>query len=165
MSVGPALPTEADIADRCGGNPLVAMILLLDADPQLRRRFRAETAEVLDEFGLGCPADFIGVRGRACPAMPEMPGGGADVDIADPYWASWLHGGVRQVDPYRSALGDDVRLPERDALSSFEWKILVERVRTVIRRAVASIDGESSDVSGSAQPGREGPSGVPDLRR
>ena len=141
MNPAARLPSEDEIAARCGGNPLVALILLLDADPDLRRHFRREPAAMFAEFGLGCPSDFIGVRGRACPAMPVMPGGPADRDIADGYWASWLRGGVRQIDPYRSTLlPQHARLPQRHSLDSLEWRIVVARVKAVIAAAIAAID-------------------------
>ena len=135
-----SLPDEQEIARRCRGNGLVALLLLLDADDALRRRFARTPAAVLTDFGLGRPADLLGVQGLACPAMPELPGGVADEDVASSYWRGWLRGGVRQVDPYRAALPPDRRLPRRSDLSPTQWQVLVERVQSVIAGTLDAIE-------------------------
>ncbi|MGF1470881.1 MAG: hypothetical protein ACFB50_03960 [Rubrobacteraceae bacterium] len=136
----PRIPDEEEILRRCHGNGLVALLLLLDADDELRERFARDTAAVLEEFGLGRPADLLGVRGLACPAMPSLPGGPGDDDVADPYWRSWLRGGVRQVDPYRANVPPAYKLPRRSSVSEVEWEILVGRVRSAISRSLDDIE-------------------------
>lgn len=135
-----SLPDEDEIFRRCRGNGLVALLLLLDVDDALRRRFARAPAAVLAEFGLGRPADLLGVRGLACPAMPELPGGTGDEDVAHPYWRGWLRGGVRQVDPYRTAFPPQQRLPRRSNVSAGEWQVLAARVRSVISRTLDEIE-------------------------
>ena len=78
--------------------------------------------------------------GMGATAMPAMPGGPADHDISDSYWASWLRGGVSQVDLHRSAPPQGARLPPRASLDSLEWNIVVARVKAVIAAALAAID-------------------------
>lgn len=136
----PSLPDEREIRQRCGGNGLLALMLLLDADEELRAHFTLDPASVLADFGLGCPADLVGVRGVVCPAMPSMPGGHADSEIADAHWKGWLRGGVRQVDPYRLTVAPQSRFPPRSGLSEQEWATLVQRVRSVIADFLRDIE-------------------------
>lgn len=118
-------------------NPLIQVLKLLMADPQLRRTFIADPALVFKQLGLGCPADFVGRRGNHCPVMPPLPAGEAARDISHPYWQEWLAGSLEQLRNARVVLRDETPFPHRDSFSTeAEWHTFVEEVRQMIKNSI-----------------------------
>ena len=114
-------------------NPLIQVLKLLMADPQLRRTFIADPALVFKQLGLGCPADFVGRRGNHCPVMPPLPAGKAARDIRHPYWQEWLSGSLEQLRNARVVLRDETPFPHRDSFATEEdWLHFVAEVRQTI---------------------------------
>lgn len=121
-------------------NPLVIVLKLVIADPELRRLFIRSPGKVFKLLGLGCPFDMVGKRGSFCPVMPELPEGEAAYDIEHEYWAKWLAGGLDQLSSFRRIVSDTDRYPSRSIFKSKqEWIDFVERVRAEIKDALAEL--------------------------
>ena len=118
-------------------NPLIQVLKLLIADPNLRRAFIADPSVVFSQLGLGCPADFVGRKGNLCPAMPPLPQGEAATNICDPYWRDWLQGGVEQLRNAKLVLADELPFPLRDSFATdAEWQLFVENVKADILASI-----------------------------
>ncbi|MBD1194580.1 hypothetical protein [Vulcanococcus sp. Clear-D1] len=115
-------------------NPLIIVLKLVIADPELRHLFIRRPGRVFKILGLGCPMDMVGKNGRFCPVMPELPEGEAAYDIEHEYWAEWLAGGLDQLKDFRRVVGDRDRFPSRSAFKSKrDWEQFVERIKVEIR--------------------------------
>jgi len=115
-------------------NPLVIVLKLVIADPELRHLFIRSPGKVFKLLGLGCPFDMVGKRGSFCPVMPELPEGEAAYDIEHEYWAKWLAGGLDQLSSFRKIVGDTDRYPSRSTFKSKqEWTDFVEGVKVEIQ--------------------------------
>jgi hypothetical protein len=123
--------------------PIIEVLRLLVADPELFQRFKQDPAGVFLDFGIDRPEYFLGPRAVQCPVMPPIPPKGeASRSIAHPYWHPWLVGGALQVQKLGVSdvlLKSFPPLPPRASLSTEDWEALVARVRQDILHAIAEI--------------------------
>ena len=118
-----------------GQNPLIILLQLVIADPELRSRFEKDPASVFCEFGLGCPAKLVGKNGRFCPVMPPLP---EDPTIAEdlraPYWRTWVAGAVDQLHDRDQTYSNLAPLPTRSSFGEEEWGKRLEGAKATIAR-------------------------------
>jgi hypothetical protein len=128
-------------------NPLVIVLKLVIADPELRHLFVRSPGKVFKMLGLGCPIDMVGRRGNFCPVMPKLPDGEAAYDIEHEYWAEWLSGGLDQLSSFRRIVGDAERYPSRSTFESKQaWIDFVSGLKEEITSKLEELHRSDSDV-------------------
>jgi len=128
-------------------NPLVIVLKLVIADHELRHLFIRSPGKVFKMLGLGCPVDMVGKRGKFCPVMPDLPDGEAAYDIEHEYWASWLKGGLEQLQSFRRIVGNTERYPSRSTFSGKqEWLKFIDSKKQEIASILDELHCCSSEL-------------------
>jgi len=126
-------------------NPLVIVLKLVIADHELRHLFIRSPGKVFKMLGLGCPIDMVGKRGKFCPVMPDLPDGEAAYDIEHEYWASWLKGGLEQLQSFRRIVGNTERYQSRSTFrGKQEWLNFIDNKKQEIASILDELHSSNS---------------------